>query len=115
MSAVPCRALQARSPAERADARAAERAGEGADERADECADEGGLVTALGGGTRRVCLRGAGALALSAVCGAGAWASTEQFPSRPVTLWVPWPAGGATDVSLRLLAELASVALASRC
>jgi tripartite-type tricarboxylate transporter receptor subunit TctC len=68
-------------------------------------------VTAEGAGTRRACLRGAGALAWSALCGAGAWASTEHFPSRPVTLWVPWPAGGATDVSLRLLAELASVAL----
>ncbi|PXW98807.1 tripartite-type tricarboxylate transporter receptor subunit TctC [Sphaerotilus hippei] len=31
----------------------------------------------------------------------------ERFPSRPVTLWVPWPAGGATDLTLRLLAELA--------
>ena len=31
----------------------------------------------------------------------------ESFPSRPITLWVPWPAGGATDITLRLLAELA--------
>ena len=31
----------------------------------------------------------------------------ERFPSRPVTLWVPWPAGGATDNTLRLLAEAA--------
>jgi tripartite-type tricarboxylate transporter receptor subunit TctC len=30
------------------------------------------------------------------------------FPTRPITLWVPWPAGGATDISLRVLAELAS-------
>lgn len=30
-----------------------------------------------------------------------------RFPSRPVTLWVPWPAGGATDLTLRLLAEAA--------
>lgn len=29
------------------------------------------------------------------------------FPSRPITLWVPWPAGGATDQTLRLLADLA--------
>ncbi len=32
----------------------------------------------------------------------------DAFPSRPITLWVPWPAGGATDLTLRLLAELAS-------
>ncbi len=32
----------------------------------------------------------------------------EAFPSRPIMLWVPWPAGGATDLTLRLLAELAS-------
>lgn len=31
----------------------------------------------------------------------------DAFPNRPITLWVPWPAGGATDLSLRLLAELA--------
>jgi len=30
------------------------------------------------------------------------------FPSRPITLWIPWPAGGATDLSLRVLAELAA-------
>lgn len=33
--------------------------------------------------------------------------ATERFPSRPVALWVPWPAGGATDLSMRLLAEIA--------
>lgn len=32
----------------------------------------------------------------------------SSFPSRPITLWVPWPAGGATDLTMRLLAELAS-------
>jgi tripartite-type tricarboxylate transporter receptor subunit TctC len=61
--------------------------------------------------TRRRWLLGAGALALGAGPFMGATASTAPFPSRAVTLWVPWPAGGATDVSLRLLAELASVAL----
>lgn len=30
-----------------------------------------------------------------------------RFPSRPITLWVPWPAGGATDGTLRLLADAA--------
>ena len=30
-----------------------------------------------------------------------------DFPSRPIELWIPWPAGGATDITLRLLGELA--------
>ena len=33
------------------------------------------------------------------------------FPSRPIMMWVPWAAGGATDLTLRLLAELAAPAL----
>ena len=32
----------------------------------------------------------------------------ERFPSRPITLWLPWPAGGATDLTMRLLADLAA-------
>jgi tripartite-type tricarboxylate transporter receptor subunit TctC len=30
------------------------------------------------------------------------------FPSKPITLWVPWAAGGATDITLRLLADIAA-------
>lgn len=37
-----------------------------------------------------------------------------SFPNRPITLWVPWPSGGATDLTLRLLAELASQSLGQR-
>jgi hypothetical protein len=33
---------------------------------------------------------------------AGAW-----VPTRPVAPWVPWAAGGTTDIPLRILAELA--------
>jgi tripartite-type tricarboxylate transporter receptor subunit TctC len=36
------------------------------------------------------------------------------FPNRPITLIVPWPAGGATDVTLRLLAETAGKTLGQR-
>ncbi|MBC7728130.1 MAG: tripartite tricarboxylate transporter substrate binding protein [Microbacteriaceae bacterium] len=32
----------------------------------------------------------------------------QAFPTRPVTLIVPWPAGGSTDRHLRALAEIAS-------
>ena len=70
--------------------------------------------------TRRRLLHKAAALACSAGAAAplfsmsrAARASTH-FPSRPITLWVPWPAGGATDISLRLLAELASRTLGQR-
>jgi tripartite-type tricarboxylate transporter receptor subunit TctC len=35
-------------------------------------------------------------------------ASAQAFPTRPITLIVPWPAGGSTDTHLRKLAELAS-------
>jgi len=31
----------------------------------------------------------------------------QDFPNRPITLIVPWPAGGSTDTHLRKLAEIA--------
>lgn len=45
-----------------------------------------------------------------ALCTPPAWAQgpgsgSAPFPSRPVQLIVPWPAGGATDLTLRLLCE----------
>ena len=33
--------------------------------------------------------------------------TASAFPTRAITLIVPWPAGGATDVTMRILAELA--------
>ena len=35
-------------------------------------------------------------------------AHAQQFPSKPVTLIVPWPAGGSTDIYFRKLGEVAS-------
>ena len=35
-------------------------------------------------------------------------AQPNTFPQRAISLWIPWPAGGATDLTLRVLAELAS-------
>lgn len=32
-------------------------------------------------------------------------AEETAFPQRPITLLVPWPAGGSTDISMRILAE----------
>ena len=43
------------------------------------------------------------ALALPAIGSARA----QAWPARPVTLIVPWPAGGSTDVSMRAMAEAA--------
>lgn len=54
------------------------------------------------------------AAALAAAGAASASAGTPHFPTRPITLWVPWPAGGATDLTMRLLAELAGAYLGQR-
>ena len=59
--------------------------------------------------TRRVALT---ALAVTAAATASlaplASAQAQAFPSKPITLIVPWPAGGSTDRHLRGLAEIAS-------
>jgi tripartite-type tricarboxylate transporter receptor subunit TctC len=38
-------------------------------------------------------------------------AAQDRFPSRPVTLVIPWPAGGSTDVLGRLLAQAMAIDL----
>jgi tripartite-type tricarboxylate transporter receptor subunit TctC len=53
--------------------------------------------------SRRALLAGCCAAALLAPLAA----NSQGFPTRPITLIVPWPAGGSTDRHLRLLAELA--------
>jgi tripartite-type tricarboxylate transporter receptor subunit TctC len=35
-------------------------------------------------------------------------AHAQNYPNRPITLIVPWPAGGSTDTHLRKLSELAA-------
>jgi tripartite-type tricarboxylate transporter receptor subunit TctC len=47
-------------------------------------------------------------VAAASVLAAGRGVASDAFPSRPITLWVPWPPGGATDLTMRLLAELAA-------
>jgi len=37
-----------------------------------------------------------------------AFAHAQAFPSKPITLIIPWPAGGSTDRHLRALAEIAA-------
>lgn len=50
---------------------------------------------------------------LAAACAAWPLAAPAQgkFPSAPITLLVPWPAGGGTDLAMRILAEQASMEL----
>jgi tripartite-type tricarboxylate transporter receptor subunit TctC len=43
----------------------------------------------------------------TAACAVPALAA-DTYPSRPITLIVPWPAGGSTDTHLRKLSEIAS-------
>ncbi len=59
--------------------------------------------------TRRRLVLGVTGAALLAPAGfAHAQSSTPAFPNRPITLIVPWPAGGSTDRHHRALAEIAS-------
>ena len=56
---------------------------------------------------RRKLLRGLAALSVTASTSPRANAQPQNdFPARSIALWVPWPAGGATDITMRLLAEL---------
>lgn len=48
------------------------------------------------------------ALASAALATPFASAHAQAYPSRPITLIVPWPAGGSTDRHHRALAEIAS-------
>jgi tripartite-type tricarboxylate transporter receptor subunit TctC len=49
----------------------------------------------------------------AALVALGAQASVP-FPSKPITLFVPWPAGGGTDGTMRVLAEVAGRHLGQR-
>jgi tripartite-type tricarboxylate transporter receptor subunit TctC len=53
-------------------------------------------------------LQRAAAAALAAMGFAAVPTQAQEFPTRPITLICPWPAGGSTDTHLRKLAEIAS-------
>jgi len=44
-------------------------------------------------------------IAGSAALAFAASVAAQQFPSKPVVMIVPWPAGGSTDICMRALAE----------
>jgi tripartite-type tricarboxylate transporter receptor subunit TctC len=55
------------------------------------------------------CVRAAAAAALAFAAGAFTQPALSQtFPSRPITLICPWPAGGGTDLHLRKFAEISA-------
>ena len=51
------------------------------------------------------------AMALAALASGGLHAASDAWPSRPITLVVPFPAGGITDSTSRLIAKLLSAQL----
>jgi tripartite-type tricarboxylate transporter receptor subunit TctC len=60
--------------------------------------------------TRRLAIGVAPVLALAVATTAlfSAEARAQDYPTKPVTLIVPWPAGGSTDIAMRAIAESAS-------
>lgn len=56
---------------------------------------------------RRSLVLATAAFVTAAGIGASAWAQSGDYPARPVTLIVPFPAGGPTDRHMRTLADIA--------
>src|SRR4030088_914689 len=54
---------------------------------------------------QRSCLLSAVAVIGALVAGG---AGAQDYPSKPITLIVPWPAGGVTDIAMRAIADSAS-------
>ena len=57
----------------------------------------------------RLFATGAAAIGLAVAVSASAVSQESgRFPSKPVTLIVPWPAGGSTDIAMRAMSEVAA-------
>jgi tripartite-type tricarboxylate transporter receptor subunit TctC len=72
------------------------------------------MANALSGIPQHGLTRRRAMAALASACVPLPGTAQAPFPTRPITLIVPWSAGGATDVTLRLLAELAGKTLGQR-
>lgn len=59
-----------------------------------------------GGGLRRRLLSASMAIVGAGMLATGAIA--QGFPSQPITMIVPWPPGGGSDIAMRLVADAAS-------
>ena len=55
---------------------------------------------------RSFALRAAAALGALAICAAAGPAAAQGYPTRPITLIVPWGAGGGTDATARIIASI---------
>jgi tripartite-type tricarboxylate transporter receptor subunit TctC len=47
-------------------------------------------------------------MTVAAVAASCSMAAAQDYPTKPITLIVPWPAGGSTDISMRAIADSAS-------
>ncbi|MEA2941948.1 MAG: hypothetical protein QOD09_2477 [Bradyrhizobium sp.] len=47
-------------------------------------------------------------MAIAAAAVVASPALAQEYPTKPITLIVPWPAGGSTDISMRAIADSAS-------
>lgn len=45
---------------------------------------------------------------LAFACSSAVGVMADTYPSKPITLIVPWPAGGSTDITMRAMADAAS-------
>ena len=59
-------------------------------------------------------MRGLAKLIILACLGASAALAQEKYPSRPIEMVIPTAAGGGTDISLRMLAEIAEPLLGQK-
>lgn len=56
--------------------------------------------------------RGLGPIVFAAIAAVlSTAAGAQDYPAKPITLIVPWPAGGSTDISMRAIADSASKVL----
>ena len=60
---------------------------------------------------RALCARALHALAVLSLLAAPAVSTAQEFPSKPITIVVPFPPGGGTDVAARVLGEAMSATL----
>lgn len=61
--------------------------------------------------SRRMLSLAALSIAAAAITGLPPPTQAQDYPAKPITLIVPWPAGGSSDITMRAMAEAASKVL----